>query len=332
MITAGLILAGLLLLVVGGELLVRGAVQLAERMGVSPLLVGLTLVSFGTSAPELVTSVQAALAGSPGIAVGNIVGSNLANILLILGLSAALSPIVVTSRALARDGVLVLATAIAFGLVGYFWSLDRLVGILFLATLAAYLFYAWRQESVGANGHTAALEKAAATEIVHEGAPLHLSAPEAASGTAGVLLSLAFAIGGLVLIMLGGRFLVDGAIDLARSLGVSETVIGLTIVAVGTSMPELVTSVLAALRRQSEVALGNVLGSNIYNTLGIGGVTAVIHPTTVPAQIVNFDNPVMIGASVLLLVFAATGLRISRREGLALLSGYVLYVILIWLK
>lgn len=324
-----LLIGGLILLAAGGELLVRGAVQLAERMGVSPLIIGITLVGFGTSAPELVTSVQAALSGSPGIAVGNIVGSNIANVLLILGVSAAMAPIVVTSRILARDGVLVLLTAIAFSFVGWFWTLDRFVGILFIAMLIAYIVYAWRQESVGNGGHTAAFEKAEATEAVREGTGLHQK-PD--GGIAGVLLSLALAIGGLALIIFGGKFLVDGAVALARTLGISETVIGLTIVAIGTSAPELVTSVLAALRRQSEVALGNVLGSNIYNTLGIGGVTAVIAPTTIPPEVASFDNPVMIGVSVLLLVFAATGLRISRREGAALMAGYCLYLFVVWPK
>ncbi|MCB0361062.1 MAG: hypothetical protein KDD44_15550, partial [Bdellovibrionales bacterium] len=159
-----LIAGGLLLLIVGGELLVRGAVQLAERMGVSPLLIGLTLVGFGTSAPELVTSVQAALAGSPGIAIGNIVGSNISNILLILGISALLAPIIVSSRALARDGVLGVIAAAAFWAAGSLWPLDRVMGVLFLAALAAYLAYAWWQERDGSEGHTAAFDKAAAAE------------------------------------------------------------------------------------------------------------------------------------------------------------------------
>lgn len=325
-----LIIGGLVLLAAGGELLVRGAVQLAERMGVSPLLIGLTLVGFGTSTPELVTSVQAAIIGSPGIAVGNVVGSNIANILLILGLAALISPIAVGSNALKRDGVLVVGVAVLLTVVAFTLPINRIVGLLFLAGLVGYMVYAWRQERAGADGHTAAFEKAEAFENVHSPA-LHTGGAAApGSGTAGIAVSLALALGGLVLVVLGGRFLVDGSIQLARLLGISETVIGLTIVAVGTSMPEFVTSVIAAIRRQSDVALGNILGSNIYNILGILGVTGLIAPTVVPPEIARFDNFVMVTVSLALLAFAWTGMRIGRREGGALLAGYVLYVWWIW--
>jgi len=320
---------GLFLLVLGGELLVRGAVQLAERMGVSPLLIGLTLVGFGTSTPELVTSVQASLAGSPGIAVGNIVGSNIANILVILGLSALISPIAVGSRALARDGVLVAATAALLVAIGFGWTLDRLAGVAFVALLCGYLVLAWRTERAGAD-HSAAFEKAQAFEGVHPTGVHQAGASAPRAGLGGVALSLSFALGGLALVVVGGGYLVDGAIALARRLGISETVIGLTIVAVGTSMPELVTSIVAAFRRQADVALGNVLGSNIYNILGIGGVTALIAPTAIPDQIVRFDAPVMLAVSLGLLWLARSGWRIGRREGGLLLAGYVAYVWTIW--
>lgn len=319
------ILGGLIALAAGGELLVRGAVQLAERMGVSPLLISLTLVGFGTSTPELVTSVQAALIGSPGIAVGNIVGSNIANILLILGVSALISPIVVTSLALKRDGVLVTATAVLFAGVSWLWTLDRAVGLFFIAGLVAYISYALRQERAGADGRTAAFERAEAFEAIHAGTHLH-STESAQARTSSLMLSLGLALAGLALVVVGGRFLVDGAIGLARALEISESVIGLTIVAVGTSMPEMVTSIIAAVRRQSDVALGNVLGSNIYNILGIGGLTALIAPTAVPPEIVRFDNIVMIAVSAALLLFAWTGLRIGRREGAVLVIGYLIYL------
>jgi cation:H+ antiporter len=324
-----LLLGGLVLLALGGEALVRGAVQLAERMGVSPLLIGLTLVGFGTSTPELVTSVQAALIGSPGIAVGNVVGSNIANILLILGIAALISPVRVGSMALRRDGVLVLATAVAFALVGFTLPLDRLVGLAFFAGLVGYLVYAWRTERAGADGHPAAFEKAQAFEGTHP--TLHAAGAAAPGAGAGALvLALGMALGGLALVVFGGRLLVDGAVALARNFGIEETVIGLTIVAVGTSMPELVTSLVAAVRRQSDVALGNILGSNIYNILGILGLTALIAPTEVPAQIAWFDSLVMVAVSAALLAFAWTGLRIGRREGGVLLAGYLLYVWWIW--
>jgi cation:H+ antiporter len=322
------LLGGLALLVVGGELLVRGAVQAAERLGVSPLLIGLTLVGFGTSTPELVTSVQAALANSPGIAVGNIVGSNLANILLIMGLSAIIFPIAVGSSALKRDGTLVLATAVALAAVGLVWQLDRIVGVLFVLSLVAYIVYAWGQERVGTDGHTAAFEKAEAYEQTH--APVVNVPAERTAPGGSILLPLLTAVVGLAIVIFGGKFFVDGAIRLARGFGISETVIGLTIVAVGTSMPEFITSVLAALRKQSDIALGNILGSNVYNILGIGGVTALIAPTPVPREIATFDNLVMVAVSAIFLLMARTGWRIGRREGAVLLAGYVAYVYWIW--
>jgi cation:H+ antiporter len=326
------LVGGLLLLALGGELLVRGAVSIAERFGVSPLLIGLTLVGFGTSMPELVTSVQAALAGSPGIAVGNIVGSNIANILLILGLSAIIFPVAVQKNALKRDGVLVVATAMLLAGVGFLWQLDRPVGALFIAGLAAYITYAYLQERVRpAAAETAAGLKAEAYEGAHPGAHVTEREPVASATPAGSLLLPAFLlVGGLALVIFGGNLLVGAAVSLARTLGISETVIGLTIVAVGTSMPEFITSVIAAIRRQGDVALGNILGSNIYNILGIGGVTALISPTVVPPEIVRFDNLVMVGISVLLLFLAWTGYRIGRREGALLLAGYVTYVWWIW--
>ncbi|HXH53720.1 MAG TPA: calcium/sodium antiporter [Sphingomicrobium sp.] len=317
------LLAGLALLVVGGELLVRGSVRVAERLGVSPLLIGLTLVGFGTSTPEIVTSVQAALIGSPGIAVGNIVGSNMANMLLILGASALICPLAVQSRALSRDGVVGLASAALLAAVGWTFGLSRAVGAGFLLMLAAYLYYAFRQERVAAEDHTAAFDRAEA--FASADVALRPRAP-ATTGLRGWLVPLAIAVGGLISIVAGGRLLVSGAVDLARLLGMSEAVIGLTIVAAGTSAPELVTSLVAAVRRQTDVAVGNILGSNIYNLLGIGGLTGIIAPTPVPAQIAAFDSPLMVGASLLLLLFAWTGARLNRAEGGLLLAAYASYV------
>ncbi len=316
-----LLAAGLVLLTLGGDLLVRGSVSLAERAGLSPLLIGLVLVGFGTSTPELVTSVNAAIAGSPGIAIGNIVGSNIANILLILGFVALLSPIVVSSSALKRDGVIVVSTALLFAGVSALFPLGHAIGGAFVALLVAYLFYAWFQERGSANGHTAAFEKGEAFSVTHlklQKAGPHWVKP------------LGLALAGLALLVFGGSMLVQGAVSLARGLGVSETVIGLTIVAIGTSLPEFITSIVAAARRQTDIALGNILGSNIYNILGIGGLTALIAPSAVPVEIVRFDNLVMVATSVLLLVVAYTGFRIGRREGGLLLAGYGLYVWSIW--
>ncbi|GGL76067.1 calcium/sodium antiporter [Wenxinia marina] len=316
------LVGGLVLLIAGGELLVRGAVQVATRFGVSPLVIGLTLVGFGTSTPELVTSVQAALAGAPGIAYGNVVGSNIANVLLIGGVAALLFPIAVQSSTLKRDGAVMVAVALVFALLAAAMPLGRAVGAAFVVALVVYIYTAFRQERTATVDHGAAYEKGAALQDADPG-----TRPRA-SGSA--LVAAGIAIGGLVLVVLGGRFLVDGAVALARGFGISETVIGLTIVAVGTSMPELVTSVVAGLKRQGDVAFGNIVGSNIYNLLGIAGATMLMAPGPVPAEIVSFDNLVMVGVSVLLVGFAWTGLRIARWEGAVLLAGYGLYVWSIW--
>jgi cation:H+ antiporter len=326
---AALLLGGFVSLVIGGELLVRGAVAVAEKLGMSPLLIGLTLVGLGTSAPELVTSVQAALAGSPGIAIGNIVGSSISNILLILGLSALITPMAVQSKALRRDGVAVVVSALLFAIISYFGNLDRITGSIFVILLAGYLIYAYRQEKAPAaasEGHTSAFEKAEAFGELHDSVIGHRAEAEMRAERTGILLSLLIALVGLAVVVLGGKLLVDGAIGIARSYGMTETVIGLTIVAVGTSMPEFVTSVVAAMRKHADVALGNIMGSNLYNILGIGGATGLIQPTSVPSEIATFDNLVMVAASVAMFAFAWRGYRISRIEGAILLMGYVAYI------
>lgn len=317
------IVGGLVLLIAGGELLVRGSVRVAERAGVSALLIGLTLVGFGTSVPELVTSVQAAAVGSPGIAVGNIVGSNLANVLLILGSSALICPLFVTGRALKRDGAFALAVTVLLAAVAVTVGLVRPVGIAFIVLLVGYLFYAWLQERDSTDDHTAAYDKASAVEAVDRSLLQRVAEP--ASGVAAWLVPLAIAVAGLTIIVFGARTLVGGAVELARLAGLSEEAIGLTIVAVGTSAPELATSLVAAYRRQAEVAIGNVLGSNVYNLLGIGGFTALIAPTAVPARIAGFDLPFLIAVSGLLLLFAWTGQRLNRVEGAVFLAVYTAY-------
>jgi cation:H+ antiporter len=306
---------GLVFLVAGGELLVRGAVQLAQKFRISPLLIGLTLVGFGTSTPELVTSLQAAFAGSPGIAVGNVVGSNIANILLILGVSALIFPVAVAKDTFRRDGlVLAIATLLCLGaiLIG---RLEVWLGLVFVAALAGYILFAFRQE-----------RQANAAQAASTG-----EAPADAPKVSAILIALdaLFVVGGLVLTIFGARFLVTGAIDLARMANISETIIGLTIVAVGTSLPELVTSVMAALRKHSDIAFGNIVGSNIYNILGILGVTAIVKPIDVPPQIAGFDVWIMIGATVLLFLAAMSRWRIARAEGGVMLGAYVAYTV--WL-
>ena len=314
MVSALILLAGLIVLIIGGELLVRGAVRIAERLGMSEMLIGLTIVGFGTSAPELVASVEAARAGSPGIAWGNIVGSNIANSLLILGAASLILPMLVPRGPLWRDGGLALiATIILWGAATIGGGTTYLFGIAFLALLGGYLCYAYFAERTQPAGASALHEKAEVLEIADT--HLHDKQPLWRSG-------LVF-LAGLVLIVAGGSWLVQGAVELARAIGMSEAVIGLTIIAIGTSMPELVTSIIAAYKGASAVALGNVLGSNIFNLLLIGGVTAIIAPGSMPLEIKDFGIPLLIATSILLMIFAATGRKITRLEGGILVVIYL---------
>ena len=300
-----LIAAGLVLLTVGAEALIRGATAIARRFGLSELLIGVTLVGFGTSAPELVSSISAALAGSPGVAVGNVVGSNIANILLILGVAALIAPVSIGADGFRRDApALALSTlaAIAVSMTGEY---GRIAGGAFLLALTAYIAIAYVTE-----------KRAAQTQL------LEISHKEVRP----LLPASAFTIAGLALLIGGAKMLVTGAIGIATSLNVSETLIGLTIVAVGTSLPELVTSVVASLRGKSDLAFGNIIGSNIYNILGILGATALIHPVSAPFAIIRFDNWIMAAATAALILFALTRNRIDRWEGAIMVLGYAAYI------
>jgi cation:H+ antiporter len=309
---------GLILLIAGGDLLVRGAVRIAERLKLSPMLIGLTVVGMGTSMPELAASLQASLAGAPGIAIGNIVGSNIANTLLILGAAALVAPIAVERPTLWRDGGVGVVAVVLLLAAGLTVGLSRMVGIAFLVAMIAYIYNAYRQERQE-TGHGAAYDRAVAMEGVDPGMIPH-SRP-----TGSLFVAIALFVVGLALIVGGGMVLVDAAITIAAELGVSDAVIGLTIVAVGTSFPELVTSAVAAYRRQGDIALGNVLGSNIYNVLFIGGITGTVAPTEIPASILAFDLWLLIAASLLMMLFAFSGGRLSRREGFALVASYGAY-------
>ena len=296
-----ILLGGLVGLLFGGEALVRGSVGIARRLAIAPLLIGLTVVGFGTSTPELLVSVDAALRGVPDIAIGNIVGSNIANILLIVGLSALVWPIRVLGGTLRRDTGVMMAAALV--LIPVFWlgAIGRLSGAVLVAGLIAYLVWAYLRPGAGK-----------AEDDPSPMVPLWQSALWVAVG--------------LVALMLGARLLVDGAVSIARGYGVSEAFIGLTIVAVGTSLPELATSLIAALRRQSEIAIGNIVGSNIFNVFGILGVTAVIAPIPVAPRFLTFDLPVMIAVSLVLTGLLLTRQVIGRGVGVALLAGYAAYV------
>ncbi|MCE3288542.1 MAG: inner rane protein YrbG [Caulobacter sp.] len=307
---------GLVLLVAGGEVLVRGASSAARKLGVSPLMIGLTLVGFGTSTPELVTSLQAAFAGSPGIAVGNVVGSNISNALLILGLTALIAPVSVDRRAFRRDGpmlALVTGAAVWVMLQG---ELTRQFGLIAVGILAGYILLVWLLERKRPDAEGERIEDEADLKSGWRGSPW---------------IAMLLALGGIGVTIVGARFLVDGSVSLARSYGVSDTIVGLTIVAVGTSMPELVTSVIAALRRQGDVALGNIIGSNLYNLLGILGVTAIIKPVPVPAEMLAVDVWVLAAATGAVILFAFRGMKVFRLEGLALVAGYGAYMAwLLW--
>jgi cation:H+ antiporter len=302
---------GLVLLVIGGDSLVRGAVAVAASLGVSKLLIGLTLVGFGTSTPELVTSLQAALLESPGIAVGNVVGSNIANVLLILGTAAVITPIACNPPAFFRDSSVLAGSSLLLAVVAVTGALSRPAGLLFVVLLLAYIVLSYVRERRIPD----------ASAVLHE---LGTERPGPTPTSLGV--GLLFAIGGIAVTILGARLLVDGAIVLAAAAGISETIIGLTVVALGTSLPELVTAVVAALRNHDDVALGNVVGSNIYNVLGILGMTAIVQPLEVPPEILGFDLWVMLGVTALMIVFAVSGRRISRGEGAIFLGGYAAYI------
>lgn len=296
-----LILGGFVALLIGGESLVKGAVATAQRLRIPPMVIGLTLVGFGTSAPELLTSIQAALDGAPGIAVGNVVGSNIANILLIVGVSALIAPIAVGKRGFRQDMGFMIGATVLFMAIAATGQLGRTSALALLFGLTLFLILSLRRTDA--------------------------DAPEIDTPNLSVPIALLYFAGGLLITLLGARFLVKGAIGLAEEMGVSQAVIGLTIVAVGTSLPELVTSVLAARRGHSDVALGNIVGSNIFNIFGILGATAMVKPIPIPAEIVAYDNWIMLGASLVLIGACVTHWRISRREGAVMLGLYGAYIV-----
>lgn len=294
---------GLILLTIGAEYLVRGAISLANRLGMPPLLIGLTVVGFGTSMPELLVSLQAALGGSPAIAVGNVVGSNTANILLILGVAAVISPIAARIPNLKRDLVMMLLAAGAMLGLGYWGIVNFWLGLAMFALLAGYL------------ARVTFTDRRRMTE----------DEAELAVKIAGWKEAL-FIVGGLGALFVGADLLIDAATAIAREFGISEAVIGLTIVAVGTSLPELATSVVAAFRKHAEVALGNVVGSNIFNILGILGITAIVVPVPVEASMASFDIPFMLAISLALALLIVLAGRISRIAGAVMLAIYAGYV------
>lgn len=293
------VIAGLLLLAIGADTMIKGAASLGSRLGLSPIWIGIVFVGFGTSTPELLTSLRAAMSGSPGLALGNVVGSNIANILLILGAAALIRPLATSPVAFKRDMlVLTIATVLLIATVIY-GVIGALAAVVFVGAFGVYLIVLYRAERRPAD--------VASGVYKQEG---EFITPVSGSSSRDSVLFF----GGLLGVLIGAELLVRGATQLALLLGLSEAVVGLTIVAVGTSVPELTTSIVAALRGKADVAFGNIVGSNIFNSLAIMGVVALIAPIEVPAEIVRFDIWVLAGATGLLAVFVATNYVLKRWE------------------
>jgi cation:H+ antiporter len=292
---------GLAILVAGGELLVRGASSIARAFHLSPLLIGLTIVGFGTSAPELIVSVQAALAGQPGIAIGNVIGSNISNVLLILGISALIAPLVIPGRKLWRDLGFMLAAAAVVWFMLLDGQITRVDGLILVAGLIAFLVTAF----ITGSGHP----------------PEDDAKPSGPTWIPWVMTGA-----GLVGLVIGARFLVDSATTIARDFGISEAVIGLTIVAVGTSLPEMATSVIAAFRKHTDIAVGNIVGSNIFNIFGILGVTALIAPIPAEARFAAIDMWWVAASSLGLAIVAFVLGGLPRIAGAGLLAAYGAYL------
>lgn len=306
------LLVGLAGLYFGGNWLVTGAARLARSLGISALIVGLTVVAIGTSTPELLVSVSAALSGSSDIALGNIVGSNIANIGLILGISGLIYPISVHVTLLRREIPIMIVVAIITYVLLNDGIVGRTDGLLLLAGMVVFLAFlvisSRREQKVKHNIPEEEEDEKFDPQSINR------------------LRELGRLVLGIVVLMIGAQFTVDNAANIARAVGISELVIGVTLVAVGTSLPELVTSVTAALKRESDIAIGNVVGSNIFNVLGILGATALIQPVGVQQQIISFDAWVMIGFSLLVLPFALNR-KLERLETFVFLGAYVVYVI-----
>jgi cation:H+ antiporter len=299
MLTYLILAFGLLALFLGGDFLVKGASGLALRLGLSPMVIGLTVVGFGTSAPELLVSLNAALGGQAGIAIGNVVGSNIANSLLILGLAAVLAPVTVTFAAIRRDLFWMAGATLLLPVVLWSGDLGLIEGLVLVAGLAAFLVLSLR------NG-------APADDDIAPVGPLWQS--------------LGFALGGLVAIMAGAHYLVQSATIIARDFGISEAMIGLSIVAIGTSLPELATTIVAVIRGQRDIAVGNVIGSNIFNVLGILGITAVVTPIPVAARFLQVDIPFLMGLTAFIIGLLWLTGKIGRVAGIAMLLAYVGYL------
>ena len=305
------VLIGLAILLVAGDLLVRGAVGLAAALGVPALIVSLTIVAFGTSAPELVVTVQSVLSGNDGIAIGNIIGSNIANIFLVLGLPAIIYPISTHVRGLRRHmAFMLLATAVFAGIAYNIGHIDSTIGGALFAGILVYVGYMWVRASIGKS-----------TEPVLD----EVEEYQSAAGLNARTISFLFA--GLIGLPIGAHLLVTNGAALAEGMGVREEVIGLTIIAFGTSLPELATVIAAALHKKSDVAIGGIIGSNIFNILAVGGAAGLAGTATFESASLRVDIPVMIAAAVILAAFVLTRRDISRLTGLFMFGAYAGFII-----
>lgn len=302
------LVVGIGVLYFGADWLVRGAARMASSLGISPIVVGLTVVSLGTSAPELVVCVVAALEGRPGLATGNVLGSNLANIGLILGITALITPLAVQPRVVSREMPIMLA--ITVGLYGLLWdmNLSRIDGFILLGALGLYLVSAFRAVGQGAPEILGEVEDLLGAE--QEKPPLRFR-------------DFMLVVAGSLGLVLGGYSIVEGAVGVGTALGISEVVIGLTVVAIGTSLPELATSVVAAIREEADIAVGNVIGSNIFNLAGILGVTALVAPIPITRAVLTHELVVVTLMSLALFPLVRMGWRLRRWEGAMLLAGYL---------
>lgn len=309
-----MVIAGILLLLFGGDSLVKGAVAIAHHLRISPTVVGLTVVAAGTSAPELVVSLSAAFQGTPDLAMGNVVGSNIYNIALILGITAMLQPLHIQGNTVKLEWPILFLSACLAHLLGRDGEIDRMEGSFFVIGLLTFI--AW----------TVHLARYQSTDATVE------AASEVAADGEGVSLGMAwvYAIAGGVMLTLGARVMVGGAITIAQLVGVSERIIGLTIVALGTSLPELVASTVAAMKNEADIAVANVIGSNLFNTLGILGVTATVLPVPVNPKTLSIDNPWMVGLTLLMLPLMLRQKRLGRLEGALLLSLMLCYSMLLY--
>ncbi|HEX3020741.1 MAG TPA: calcium/sodium antiporter [Chitinispirillaceae bacterium] len=306
------LIIGVVLLYFGAELLVKGSANLAIKCGVSPLVAGLTVVAFGTSAPELVVSIKAGFNGLGDIAVGNIVGSNIFNIAVILGISAMIRPLKVHLNVLRIDTPVMLAASVSLMAILFDSKISRIEGILLFAGIIFYVVFT-----------VIAALRAGETKADF---PVEQLIPDK---KVNAVMDIIYVISGLGLLVVGSRFFVDGAVDLARIIGVSEAIIGLTIVAAGTSLPELATSVIAAIKKEEDIAIGNIIGSNIFNILAILGVSSTITPLS-STGVDQISLYFMLGTAVILLPFMRTGFVLSRIEGFLLLAVYGGYMYYLW--